>query len=85
MTMSTALGDREYFRYVQDAAGNTTVRVLDVSSWLFEKVGRKIDVSYPSATTEQFDYYDGVSLFMTILVTYTDATKANVDLVERTA
>jgi|AntAceMinimDraft_3_1070362.scaffolds.fasta_scaffold02191_11 hypothetical protein len=42
-----------------------------------------IDITYPSDTTELFTYAKGSTTIATVLVTYTDNTKASLLKVER--
>ena len=63
---------------------NVEDKSITVSGFLVGKVGHKIQVSYPAANTEKYEYFDEATLLYTILVTYTDGTKANVQTIERT-
>lgn len=66
-------------------AFNPEGRTLGVDGFIVGKVGHKIEVAYPTATTETYTYYDETLLLCTIQVTYTDSTKENLSSVERTA
>jgi len=66
-------------------AFNAEGRTLGVDGFVVGKVGHKIEVAYPSATTETFSYYDEELLLCAIEVTYSDSTKENLISVERIA
>jgi len=64
-------------------------RGLDITpltdSWLSTKLGNKIEVAYPTTTTETYTFKDGATTLYVLLVTYTTATKDILSSVERTA
>jgi hypothetical protein len=56
------------------------------SGFLFGRAtGRKIEVAYPTATTETYTYKDGSTTLYVITVTYTDSGKTDLSSVERTS
>lgn len=55
-----------------------------LSGFLAFKQGRKIEIAYPSGTTETYTFKDGTTTLFVITVTYTDSTKASLSSVERT-
>lgn len=88
MTLSPNINDREKDKFIDDPDGGTTVRVSDaVGGWVFDSVGRKIAVAYPTGTTETYTYYDtdGTTVRAVILVTYVASDKLEVSSVERTS
>lgn len=56
-----------------------------VNGFLHSAVGRKVVITYPSSTTELYSFQQGSTVLIQITVTYSDATKASVTNVERTA
>lgn len=84
MTLSPNINNLEKGKFVESASGQTSVSV-EIAEYLAGVVGNKIEVAYPSATTETYTYTDGVTTLKVITVTYTDSTKANLSSVERTA
>lgn len=85
MTLSANKGDREHFKFGADGENETGVRVLGSNGWVSDKLGRKIQVTYPAADEEVFTYFDGSTQLYEITVIYTDSTKESVFSVERTA
>lgn len=67
------------------AIDNQTGVLGVMGGFLTGKAGRKIDVAYPSGTTETYTYKDGSTTLYVITVTYTDSSKANISSVERTS
>ena len=66
-------------------AGDVSNHYLKVlNGWLFQKLGRKVDVTYPSSSTEVYTFKQGSTAVFAITVTYTDSTKENVLSAERT-
>lgn len=55
-----------------------------MAGFLADKLGRKIEVAYPSGSTETYTYKDGTTTLFVVTVTYTDATKTVLTSVERT-
>lgn len=68
-----------------EAAFNESDKSYTVSGFISAKVGHKVSVTYPSASSEQYEFLDGTTSLYTILLTYTDATKASLLTAERTA
>ena len=62
----------------------SAIKVADMG-WVVAKSGRKITVTYPTTSTEQYTYTQGSIAVATILVTYSDSTKETLTSVERTA
>ena len=56
---------------------------IATSSFIDSRVGNKIEVSYPTTSSEIYSYYDGVVLIKQIQVIYTDSTKETLASVER--
>lgn len=55
------------------------------SGFLVNAVNNKINIAYPSATTETYTFVSGGVTQYVITVTYTDSTKENVSSAERTS
>jgi len=68
-----------------EAAFNDSDKSYTVSGFVSAKVGHKVLVTYPSASTEQYEFLDVSTSLYTILLTYTDGTKTNLLSAERTA
>jgi hypothetical protein len=71
-----------------DGSGKVAVRVTEAGgSFLAGIEYDAIDISYPSATIEVFEYYTGGlggTLVSTITVTYTSSSKDDISTVVRT-
>lgn len=65
-----------------DLPGNTFVKTLN--GWLWQRVGRKIEATYPTNVTELYTFLQDSVEHYRILVTYTDSTKSNLLSAERT-
>jgi hypothetical protein len=63
---------------------NNEDSTLTVNGFLVGKVGRKVEL-ITTSTTDQFDFKEDGTLLYTILITYTDSTKAVLASAERTA
>lgn len=64
---------------------NPAEGTLATGTFLSGQLGNNIQVAYPSSSTETYSFYEGVTLLYTLTVTYTDASKASLSSVERTA
>ena len=90
MAFSPATRDRERDKFLEHPSGETSVRVFTsggTGSVVDGVIFDSIQVTYPNATTEVFEYYEGGlagTLNATVTVTYTDATKEDVSTVVRT-
>lgn len=85
MALPNTIQQREYKKFIDAGNGETAVRIA--GSFLSDIVFDAIDVGYPSATVETYEYYTGGlagTLVATITVTYTDATKELIQSVVRT-
>lgn len=76
-----------------DLDGNQTLKgafndsdaSFTVGSFVTAKVGHKIVRSVVSATTDDYSYYDGVTLLYTIRVIYATSAKEELNSAERIA
>lgn len=90
MTIPCSIKDRELAKFVEkpDGSGQVAVRVTEAGgSFLAGIEYDAIDISYPSATVEVFEYYTGGlggTLVATVTIIYTDSTKCNIASVVRT-
>lgn len=64
---------------------NDVNSTLSVDGFLTGKVGHRIERTTPSGTVEVYSFYDGATLLYAITITYTDVTKQDISIVERTA
>lgn len=85
MTINSNRSTLEYDKFVESAEGDVAVRVLPGAGWASEAVGRNIQVTYPSGTTEVYTYRQDSTTLFEITVTYTDSNKTDLLSVERTA
>jgi len=79
MALPRSIYDREYDKFVE-VADETAVRVKIVSGTELA-IGvdyDRIDVTYPTATTEQYDYTLAASSVLTIEVTYATFAKKDI-------
>lgn len=58
---------------------------LSVDGFIVGKIGHRIVRSEPSASAEDYSFYDNATLLYTIRITYTDALKQTLLSVERIA
>lgn len=73
-------------KFTDNTEGNTAVRVIDSNAgFVSEAVANKIEVAYPTSTTETYTFKNGATTYKVLTVTYTDSTKENISSVERTA
>jgi len=89
MTIPCSRNDLEIKKFVESPtdSGNVAVRTTGSGSIIDGVVYDAIDVRYPSATTETYEYYSGGiggDLLATVTVTYTDSTKCDISSVVRT-
>lgn len=65
---------------------NPQDNTLSTAGFLNGRVGNKIEVGYPTATTETYSFYQNTSeLLLVLLITYTDSSKSALSSAERTA
>lgn len=62
---------------------DTYFKVWD--NWIFQKVGRNIQVAYPSATTETYTFRQDSTTLYVLTITYTSSAKTDLSSVERTS
>jgi hypothetical protein len=65
------------------ASFNDVDASLTVNGFLVGAVGRKVEVTYPDAVTEQFAFSENGTALYTIEIIYTDGTKASLLSAER--
>lgn len=92
MALPPSTRDREHQKFEQDATDNGTnvrVAIKELDSSLFPLVPNVdydfIDIQQTSSTVETYVFKtggSGGSTVLTIVVTYTDATKSDLDTVE---
>lgn len=58
---------------------------IATSGFVQSKVGHKIEKTVINSTTDDYSYYNGATLLMTLRIIYDDSTKASVTSAERTA
>lgn len=87
MATNSRLTRLDGHQVLKAAYDDNTQTLLTADGFFFgdDNVGRRIEVAYPSAAVETYSYYQSATLLYVITVTYTDATKANLLTVERTA
>lgn len=66
-------------------AANDTDKSIAVSGFINAKIGHKVTRTAVDSVTDDYSYFDGATLLMTIRVIYTTSAKAEIDSVERTA
>ena len=95
MALPGTIDDREYQKFEENASdGGTDVRVTLKSPIEVETNPGgnilsgieydEVQASYPTATTEKYEYYEASSLVATVDITYTDSTKRFITSVIRT-
>jgi hypothetical protein len=83
--VSQSLSTYSHEQAIRSAHYDATGCLKVADGFLVGAVGRKIDVAYPSGTTETYTFKEGSTTLYVYTVTYTDSTKANLSSVERTA
>lgn len=78
------LSDRDGFQTLQ-AAFNEEDFSLSTGTFLQGKVGRKVEITNPSATVEVFTFSENGTVLYELTMTYTDSTKETLLSAERTA
>lgn len=76
------LSERDYPQVLQSAY-NDVDATISTTGFLTGKVGHKIQVTYPDATSELYTFLDNNVSLYSILVTYTDSTKESLSTAER--
>ena len=82
MTLPTALQDREMGKFT-DVGGSPAVRVTTIGGFAPASYD-EISVTYPTSTTEVYAYKLASVTQVTVTITYSDSTKANITSVVRT-
>jgi hypothetical protein len=82
MTLPAALNDREYQKFIDGAEG-PTVRVA-LSGGLAPERYDRVDVTYPTATTEVYDFKLSGDTVALITLTYATSTKERLTSAVRT-
>lgn len=84
MSTTKSLSERDASQVLQ-ASYNDVNDTLAVDSFVAGKIGRKIARTVISTTIDDYSYYEGSTLLLTVRVTYNNASHDEVDSVERTA
>lgn len=87
MALSPTLVDREQNKFFETPDGNTAVRVGQFGAFSAPTGTDAVTVEYPNNTTEIFKFRSGGvsgTILMTLTVTYTNSSKADVSSVVKT-
>jgi hypothetical protein len=84
MSVTTKKATKLDFEGTLRSSFNDEDSTLTVNGFLVGKVGRKVELTTTS-TTDEFSFKENGVLLYTILITYTDSTKAVLASAERTA
>ncbi len=66
-------------------AANDTDKTIAVSGFINAKVGHKVERTAVNSTTDDFSYFDGATLLMTIRIVYASSAKEEINSAERIA
>ena len=87
MALPKSLCDREQAKFLETSAGETSVRVSDVSGLLAGIDYDAVSVAYPNGTTEVYTFFSGGlagTLLATVTLTYVNASKSDLSSAVRT-
>lgn len=85
MTLPIHINSLEKNKFEETAGGKVAVRTIPSGVGSIDPLAKFIEVVQTSTTVETYNYYESnskVTLYNTITVTYTDATRAILDSVE---
>lgn len=85
MANTTKAPSKNDYEQIFKNAANDTDKSIAVSGFVNAKVGHRVARTAVNATTDDYSYFDGATLLMTIRVIYTTSGKTEIDSVERTA
>lgn len=85
MSITTKQASKLDYEQVIKSASTDELATIATSGFVQSKVGHKIEKSVVNATTDDFSYYNGSTLLMTLRIIYDDSTKASVTSAERIA
>lgn len=73
MALPIALNDREHQKFIDVSPGKTAVRVS--TDGLLPPQYDRVDVTYPTSSSEVYDFSFGGSSVGTVTLTYTNSSK----------
>ena len=85
MRITTKSPSKWDYEQVLKLASTDALGTLGVSGFLQGKVGHRIQKTVINSTTDDYSYYNGAILLMTLRIIYDDSTKAAITSAERTA
>jgi hypothetical protein len=85
MSNTTKQASKLDFEQVIKSASTDELATIATSGFVQSKVGHKIQKTIIDSVTDDYSYYNGAVLLMTLRIIYDDSTKATVLSAERTA